>query len=299
MKNILTIDIGGTFIKYAMVTPDMEIINSGKIKTPHTGREALVDAIVSIYELDKDIEGIGISSAGIIDCENGLIVMGGAQFPFNDGFHIVDELHKYIDKNIYIENDAKCAAMAEVSVGALQDVNDGFVLLYGTLIGGGYIKDRKVHHGKHLSAGEVSYIITNRDAYPDVNNCYGYRSGTNGLCKRYAEKMGLKEEDVDGILIFNAANNNEKEALEVLDEYTKEIAVSIFNIQTTLDPERFAIGGGISAQPIFIDYIKRNLDILYDNCMVTLNRAEVVRCKFGNEANLIGAASCYKEAFIK
>lgn len=48
--------------------------------------------------------------------------------------------------------------------------------------------------------------------------------------------------------------------------FTREVAVQIFNIQTVLDPERFAIGGGISAQPVLIEYIKDNLKALYAAC---------------------------------
>ena len=67
-----------------------------------------------------------------------------------------------------MENDAKCAALAEATVGSLKDVNDGFVLIFGTMIGGGYIKDHKVHRGLHFSAGEVSYITTDRDGSPTL-----------------------------------------------------------------------------------------------------------------------------------
>ncbi len=79
---------------------------------------------------------------------------------------------------------------------------------------------------------------------------------------------------VDGILVF-------------------ENAKQIFNLQTILDPERFAIGGGISSQPIFIKYIKKNLDDLYDNCPYNIPKAEIVACKFQNDANLIGAMQCF------
>ena len=64
-------------------------------------------------------------------------------------------------------------------------------------------------------------------------------------------------------------------------------------IQTILDPERFAIGGGISAQPVFINYIQNNLNKLYAECPYHVPHAEVVSCKFQNDANLVGALQCY------
>jgi len=55
------------------------------------------------------------------------------------------------------------------------------------------------------------------------------------------------------------------------------------------DPERVAIGGGISRQPLLLEYIRRNLDYFYDLNPMYFPKAEVVTCKFFNEANLIGA----------
>ena len=60
-----------------------------------------------------------------------------------------------------------------------------------------------------------------------------------------------------------------------------------------VDVEKFAIGGGISSQEIFIDYIRKNLEKIYDNCLMNFPRTEIVPCKFRNNANLIGAVFNY------
>ena len=73
------------------------------------------------------------------------------------------------------------------------------------------------------------------------------------------------------------------------------IAVQIFNLQTILDSERIAIGGGISAQPVLIEYIRRHLNQLYSDCPYLIPRAGIVTCKFQNDANLYGAMQCYLE----
>ena len=109
----------------------------------------------------------------------------------------------------------------------------------------------------------------------------------------YAEKKNLAPETVDGVMVFDGVNRQEPEAIECLQKFTKEIAVQLFNIQTILDPERFAIGGGISAQPVFIEYIRNNLKELYAECPYHVPHAEVVSCKFQNDANLVGALQCY------
>lgn len=289
---ILVVDIGGTFIKYACMTENMDILSRGKVKTPENSREELIETIGKIYDEVPKAEGIAISMPGIIDSENGYCSMGGA-LRYNDDFYLRHSLYQRCPVKIVMENDAKCAAMAEAAVGSLKDVEDGFVLIFGTMIGGGFIKNHTLHRGRHFSAGEVSYINTGRDEMPTFANVWGNRCGTSALCKMYAEKKKIAPETVDGVMVFERVNAREAEAVECLQKFTKEIAVQLFNIQTIVDPERFAIGGGISAQPIFIEYIRKNLEELYAKCPYHVPHAEVVSCKFQNDANLVGALQCF------
>ena len=70
---VLTIDIGGTFIKYALINEVMDISNNGKVPTPVTSREDLIETIGKIYDEYKDVDGIAISMPGIIDSENVIV----------------------------------------------------------------------------------------------------------------------------------------------------------------------------------------------------------------------------------
>lgn len=120
--NILAIDIGGTFIKYALMDGDCGIREKGKIPTPGSGREALVDALCTLFESfrPKEVpEGMAIALPGIIDSENGYVAMGGA-LAYNNDFYFRKALQERCPGiKIVINNDAKCAALAEASVGAL------------------------------------------------------------------------------------------------------------------------------------------------------------------------------------
>lgn len=289
---ILTIDIGGTFIKYALMNEQMEIHSKGKVPTPTTTREDLIETIGQIYDDYSDVNGIAISMPGIIDSDNGYCAMGGA-LKYNDDFYLRHALYKRCPVHIHIENDAKCAAMAEAAAGSLKDVKDGFVLIFGTMIGGAMIKDHMLHKGKHFSAGEVSYIATIRDGNPTIETVWGNRCGTPYLCKLYAEKKGIDINEVDGIRVFTDVNSGDEDAIACLLKFTKEIAVQLFNIQTILDPEKIAIGGGISVQPVFLEFIKNNLKEMYASCPYDVPQAQVVTCKFFNDANLFGALQCF------
>ena len=291
MMKILTVDIGGTYIKYARMTEDMEILSRGRLPTPQDGREALLGTLAGIYEEEK-VDGIAISLPGIIDTENGYVVMGGA-LRYNDDFYLRHALYQRCRTKICMENDAKCAAMAEAAAGSLRDVSDGFVLIFGTMIGGAYIHDHRLLRGRHFSAGEVSYITTVRDGFPEQDVVFGNRCGVPRLCRNYAARKGLDPAEVDGVRLFEDVQAGDEAAVGCLDEFAHEVAVQIFNIQTVLDPDRFAIGGGISAQPLFLEAVRKNLKRLYSVCPYDIPQAEVVTCKFQNDANLYGALACF------
>ena len=290
--NILTFDIGGTYIQYALMNEKNEFLDKGRVPTPQSSREELIDALADVYAKHRDIAGIAISMPGIIDTLNGYCSMGGA-LTYNNDFYLRDALYKKCPVPIVMENDAKCAAMAEAVFGSLKDVEDGFVLIFGTMIGGGYVNGHKLVRGKHFSAGEVSYITASHDGWPYKEEVFGNRCGTPRLCRMFAEVKNLDPSQVSGVVVFDAVNAGDPEAIEVLKKYCHEIAIQIFNLQTIIDPERFAIGGGISAQPVFTETIRSCLKEMYEKCPYSVPHAEVVTCRFQNDANLVGALSCW------
>ena len=289
---VLTVDIDGTYIRYACIDESMNIAQRGKIFTPQEGRDQLVEAVARLFAAASDSEGIAISMPGIIDSENGYCAMGGA-LRYNDDFYFRDALYERCKTKIHIENNAKCAAMAEATVGSLMDTADGFVLIFSTMIGGGYIHDHKIYKGKHFAAGEVSYTILNSNGELSNENFWGRSFGIPKFLQHYSELKNMDIETVDLLTIFDAVQKDEIEALDCLQWYTHEIAVRIFNIQTVLDVEKFAIGGDMSEYPVFMDYVRKNLEMLYIKCPFPLPKAEIVKTKFNNDANLIGAFQCY------
>ena len=289
---ILTVDIDGTYTRYACMDEYMNIAQRGKIFTPQEGREALIEAIARLFEAVGDAKGIAISMPGIIDSEKGYCAMGGA-LRYNDDFYFRRALYERCNTKIHIENNAKCAAMAEAAVGSLMDYEDGFVLIFSTMIGGGYIHNHKLYKGKHFAAGEVSYIILNTASKLGDENFWGRSFGIPKFLKHYAEIKNMDIETVDLLTIFDAVQKNEPEAVACLQWYTKEIAVRIFNIQTVLDVEKFSIGGEMAKYPAFMNYLREELKQLYAECPFKLPQAEVITSKFYHDANLIGALQCY------
>ena len=261
MKNkYLVLDIGGSSIKYALMTNEGAFLEKDKVKTPLDSIESFVEVIGKIYDNYKNqIKGIAISMPGVIDAERGYAYTGGF-LTYNSNKEIVKILQKRCPVKITIENDGKCAALAELWQGSLKGCKYGAVIVLGTGVGGGIIVDGKVHRGRNFFSGEFSYMRNNAGIKNDIHNLWVMNNGSAALTKVFAEKKGLNPEEVDGFRVFESINSGDEETLDILDGFANNIAAQIINIQCVFDPERVSIGGGISEQPILIEYINKKLE---------------------------------------
>lgn len=294
-KRCLCIDVGGTAIKYALIDDARNLTDHGEVPTPQDSSEHYLDALEGICkQFSGQIRGVAMSVPGIIDSENGICITAGALF-HSYGLHLGEELTRRTGLPVKLMNDAKAAALAEAAWGSLSDCKDSIVILIGTGIGGAIIKDGKVHFGRHGSAGEFSNIALNDNLdMPGAFWCA--ENGTPRLVQMVANAKGVPVEQMNGRLLFELANGGDSVVLDAIDRFARGIALQIFNLQMIYDPEKFAIGGGISRQELFLKAIQKNLDELYTIFPhKAFPRAQLTTCHFFNEANLYGAYRFFTE----
>jgi len=303
MEQYLVIDVGGTDIKYAVMDKNITFIEKGIKRTPYEhGVDGFLDAIFEIYRLyDKQVEGIAMSLPGVIDSETGYCHTGG-NLTYNAKQPIAKLLCEKCNAKVHIENDAKCAALAEYWKGALKDCQNGLVMILGTGIGGGIVIDGKLLRGAHFFAGELSYLDINADQWEDASSCFGLRNGAVSMIRRIKEVKGIKDDSFDGLSAFELINSGDERALEVFYQFARGIAIQLCNLQVILDMEVVAIGGGISRQDVVIETIKKCWDEVVDRhpskrTAATLPQAKLVRCEFAGDANLVGALYSYLDFY--
>ena len=294
MKKILAIDVGGTFTKFAVMTGTrtFKIADKNKIPTVRTNHEDFVQSLAEIFKAHSDVEGIALSMPGLIDTAAGICISSGA-LDFSNGHNIAAELKTLCGVPVTVENDANCAALAEVKSGALADVNDAIVLVFGTSIGGALVHNRKIYRGAHFCAGEVAFTLKSSDATLNEENFYHSEIGAAVLQKMCAEVLNVPPEKISAEKIFDMLADKNSELLAALNKFAHKVAVKIYNLQMLFDPEKFALGGGISAQKIFIDAVTAQIDELLTEAPKFLPRPQVVACKYHNDANLFGALYRY------
>ena len=311
MKLYIGIDLGGTNIGAGIVDENGKILLQDEVPTGASrpfqevikDMAGLVEAIIEQggYTV-SDIESIGIGSPGSMDREQGKVV-----FANNLGWRHVpvrEELQKYIDLPVYLENDANVAGLAESVAGACQGVDNSVTITLGTGVGSGIIIDGKPYSGSHGVGAELGHIIVH--AGGRQCNC-----GNRGCLEEYASASALIREgrkvakenpdsliaksadgDLDKVnakVVIDAAKAGDTKALEVFDNYIYYLTMGIITTINMLDPSIIAIGGGVSkAGDFLLDAIRKSVDehIFYKDKPY----AKIYLSELGNDAGIIGAA---------
>lgn len=301
----LTIDVGGTYIKYGLVENGI-ISCKGKKPTPavplkwgeDVDEELAIlfrkkyreyfDTLREIFlELGDGIDGIAMSVAGILDSRTGYVYSGGALCYISE-INFADEVSRLCNGvPVTIENDAKAAAMAELSSGVLKGIKDASVVLFGTAIGGCTICNGEIIRGSNQFSGEFSSIKLRSSS--GTKETWG-NFGVHTMYDEYAAQKGIEKGAVTGEMLFEKAEAGDKKACEIVRNYCRLMCEPICNLQVVTDPQVIAIGGGISSQRLFIDMLREEVE---RSCKEIKSpnypTPTLVACKYRNDANLIGA----------
>lgn len=289
MKYFAVFDIGGSAIKYALMSGAGEFVKNGSVKTPSDGFDTFVNVIQEVVENFQEthtLTGIAMSMPGAVEVKSGYIG-GSSAVPYIHGPNIKQVIGERTNLPVQLENDANCAALAEGWIGAAKDVNDYVAIVIGTGVGGAIVLDKKIRHGKNLHAGEFGYMIMDGYLEKPLGNSWSSLASTAGFVRQVANRKGIDQNTLDGKKVFEMADQGDEEVRKEIEIFIKRLAVGIFNLQYCLDPEKILIGGAISNREGLIEQINEQLSKMKDN--VSLLEVSVERCKFGNDSNLIGA----------
>lgn len=290
MTRLAVFDVGGTAIKYcAMEGTELQL--QGEVPTPDTkslDREPFLATLERVIAELGPVEGVALSVPGVVDVDARYLHTGGALMYNYDAD--VTEWERRFGLPVEVENDARCSTMAELAVGNLSGVRNGVVLTFGTGIGGGAVVNGEIFKGSHLYSGEASmmYFSTpRRDSELREDGAWSTACSTTGMCRRLAEAKGI--EGCNGRELFAWLEQGDEETARVFGEVCDDIAIQIHNIQCWLDPERICLGGGISRNPLFVEGVRDAHRRFNAELNYAFPEAEIVTCRFFNEANLIGA----------
>ena len=322
----LVLDYGGSSVKYAVVDDAAVMTRNGSAAAPLSSLEEFLDSVAALYEgVKEEVDGIAMSLPGFIDPETGMHFGSGVYGDFLKGKNVKELVQKRCGCRVSLENDGKCGALAEAWKGSLSDVKNGAVLVLGSGIGGGVIVDGRVLHGRNTTAGEFSFLLTDRKGsmFDAGFMSVGIMGLTYEVCKR--KNLDLSVQDAapmmayldslaggnypvfaqepqkikaDGRQIFRWVAEGDPVAKEVYGEFLHSLAMICQNIQITLAPDRIVIGGGLSRAERLLDDLRAEIDRLCRDAMIDdMMKAEVVRSRYMNECNILGAMYNYIQQY--
>jgi predicted NBD/HSP70 family sugar kinase len=243
LTRVALVDLDGRVVKQTEILPDT--------RDP---RQLLELCEASLADLKTSTGnathiGTGVTIAGMVDSLNERVV-----FAPNLGWQDLD-LGKLIHDvmpgapSIFIENDAKASALAELWFGKPPLRFSNFVFLsIGRGIGTGIVFDRKPLFGASHAAGEFGHMTV----YEDGTEC---TCGNRGCWEAYASdratvrayEKDLAAGTVSSMTeITDAAHAGEAHARDVLRRTGRHIGIGIANIIKAMDPEAVIIGGRIT-----------------------------------------------------
>ena len=306
------VDLGGTNIVAGVINDRYEIIGRAKAKTnaPRPAQEIFFDIVECVKGAAKqagidlnEIESVGIGTPGSVDRENGSI-----EFANNLDFHNVPAVEIFksmLDVDVYLENDANCAALGEAMAGAGIGKKYFIAITLGTGVGSGIVDDGKILIGCNGTGGELGHMVIKFDG--EECNC-----GRRGCWERYASATALvnqtkaamlKNKDskmwdmcdgnidnVGGRTAFDAMRAGDSAGREVVEQYIKYVAIGTINVINIFQPEMICFGGGISNEgENLLAPVRKYVDKFHYS-RYSNTQTEICKAKLGNDAGIIGAA---------
>lgn len=285
---ILTFDIGGTFIKYALCDENFKLTKSSKIPTDASiGGKKIIEKVIEIIKTHKNIDRVGISTAGQVDSNTGTIVYATDTIPGYTGTKIKEMIETETGVLTFVENDVNSAALGEAYFGSGKGFDNFICLTYGTGIGGAIWLNNDLYKGISCSAGELGHIITHADGVDCTcggKGCYECYASARALVKRVNE---FSEEELDGVKIFDDKNFSKTEIRNAVDLWIDEIVTGLISIVYTFNPSLIILGGGIMNEDYIVNSVNEKI---HNRLMQSFRNVKITNSKLGNTAGMLGVA---------
>lgn len=309
-KYCFGIDVGGTFIKGAIIDSDGKIKVSDKIPTESekgnkhvcANIKTLCDNLLKKSGFNKsDISAIGMGVPGMIDSERGIVIESN-NLRWHD-FPIANEVEKLTELPVKIANDANAATLGECKFALNGKYKNIVFLTLGTGVGGGIVINGKLYEGNKGAGAELGHSVIVMNGEPCT-------CGRRGCIEAYASATALIRETkkamtahknsklweigsldaVNGKTAFDYSSTDVY-AKEVVDNYISALACYITNIANEFRPEAVILGGGVCAQGEAL--ITPLQEILKKDIFAgsTGPQVEILTAKLGNDAGCLGAAA--------
>lgn len=289
------IDIGGTNIKYGVIDSKTEKYQflgelATKAQEDDFRMENRLAEIIDTLLVSYSLEGLAISTAGVVNAKTGEIVFANKNLPNYKGTNLKEQLENKYHFPVTVENDVNAALLGEINFGPYEEVHSALMLAIGTGVGGALYLNGEIYHGFSQSGGEVGYSLMNGKNIEDI-------ASTRALVEKVAKEVD--DPTIDGRWIFDQAINHENPiAVQAIDSLITEIIYLINNFVALVNPEYVILGGGIMEQ---VDYLKPRMISKFQEInqnKLVVRHITIEFASLGNQAGMLGAYVHFKKSVL-
>ncbi len=312
-STLVGVDIGGTKIAAAAITPDGRVLGRAQVATTDCASyEAFVQALIALVDRvleaagmdSRTLAGIGLGCPGPLDPERGT-VHDPYTLPLPDGADIVTPLRRRYGVPVVLELDTFAAALGEHWLGAGAGHEFVACVMIGTGIGCGLVRHGKVTRGARGAYPEIGHHVIDPSGplcYCGARGCWealasgtaigraGREAAASGRSSRLLELAGGRADTVTSEMVFRASREGDRAAHEIVARAAEATAIGVHNVIHFLAPDAIILGGGVMQHyDLFAPAIEQALAAI---TMVPRQGISVTRAQLGPDAGLVGAARC-------
>ena len=281
---VLAIDLGATWTRAAVVSPDGELTARGAARTPFDGRSGrLADAILHVAEQalkaaaaaeGDPIAAVGVAAVGPLDSRSGVIVAPPNLGNGYRGLDLATPLRRRFGVPVFVERDTNVAALGEHAYGAAQGVDDFIYLTVSTGLGGAIFSRGRLLTGASGVAGELGHVPVLLDG--PICGCGGV-GHLEALCSGTAIARAGREAGIAAGCVADAETsaaaalrgsagaaasadqlalsaadvaaaerNGDERAAAIMRRAREAFAAGVVGIVNAFNPSLIVVGGGIA-----------------------------------------------------
>lgn len=277
-KFSIGIDLGGTKIKIGLLKNNVLLekkvfdvqSNKGLQSNLHK-LETAIDDLLNKHQIKSDmLHGIGLAFPGIVDPLSKKIISTNQKYDDGPQLNLEEWTVQKWNTALYIENDARMAAVGEWIFGAGRGSNDVVAVTIGTGIGSSAIIEGRLLRGKHFQAGclggHFSVQYNGNTCTCGNLGCVEAQASTWNISQMiktdpdFSKSSLANEAYIDFFAVFKASRENDKLATRIKFECMNIWSAGIINLIHAYDPEIVVLGGGIlNSKDEIIPYVKKRV----------------------------------------
>lgn len=311
---LLGIDIGGTNVKYGLVSVEGEILSSSESNVSFDRYETPImktvlksvkhflthrhtnNILISRYGEPLKPKGIGISTTGQIDVEKGIVAGTCGNPPGWQATALKEIFEEKFSLPTTAANDGNCMILGEAWKGAAQNYKNVVGITLGTGLGGGIIIEGKMLSGTRGFAGELGHIplyAWGKECTCGLKGCAEQYISVSALHRR-SHEIGQSFSNARRLCQDIKQGKIHPDLLALFNQWIDDIALFLAGMVHAFNPQLLLIGGGISRQE---DLVIRPLQEKVEAAIMPGFRGSVrlQAAELGNKAGLLGACKFWLE----